>query len=350
MAQHDFVLDNAQGQVFRQDLNDVLRAIVSQNSGTTEPTVTFAYMLWADTTNGLLKIRNSANNAWVMIGTLASTGLGLLSRAGGTLTGALLLNSAASSSAPDLAFSGDANTGIYRVSADIFALVAGGVELCRFDGATAGFIGATFGGTAAVLIPVGTTAQRPSSPANGMMRYNSTTGKFEGYAGGLWKDVGGGGGGAGFAWRAMGGNAASQVEENGEVVNLFGAGLAQELYCSLKVPQSYSPGSQIQLYVSGYSESASNTILLQAQSTLIRPGSTAFDSTTNQRTTTNAALTNTVAKQLREFILDVTDSSGQINGVAVAAGDVIKVRLYRGTDTDTADVRMIPNSTDVKFG
>lgn len=35
--------------------------------------------------------------------------------------------------------------------------------------------------TDAVHVPVGTTAQRPSTPAAGYLRYNSTTGEFEGY-------------------------------------------------------------------------------------------------------------------------------------------------------------------------
>ena len=160
----------------------------------------------------------------------------------------------------------------------------------------------------------------------------------------------GGGGGAGFVWREISAGATPLItEENFEVSYLFGSGLAQELYAAVKVPQSYSSGTQIFIYVSGYSPSSSNTILLQAQSTLIRSATDAFTPTTHQRTTTNAALTNTVANQLRQFTLDITSSTGEINSVAVRAGDVIKVRLYRGTDTDTADIRMIPNATDVKF-
>jgi hypothetical protein len=51
-------------------------------------------------------------------------------------------------------------------------------------------------GTDAISIPSGTTAQRPTA-ANGMIRYNSTTAKFEGYEAGAWADIiGGGGGGA----------------------------------------------------------------------------------------------------------------------------------------------------------
>lgn len=47
--------------------------------------------------------------------------------------------------------------------------------------------------TDAVHIPVGTTAQRPGSPAAGYFRYNSTTGKFEGYTD-EWGSIGGGSG------------------------------------------------------------------------------------------------------------------------------------------------------------
>jgi len=303
-------------------------------------------MLWADTTTGLLKIRNSTNASWITIGTIASTNLGLLSLAGGTLTGALLLVQGGAVSTPDLAFASDANTGVYRAGADLLGLVAGGVELLRADGIL-GYVKLL--STAGVLLPSGTTAQRPTG-VNGIMRYNSDLSSFEGYKGGAWGALGGGGGGgAGFQWKEISGTAPVKTETSGEITYQFGATLAQELYASIKVPQSYSAGAQISLYVSGYSASASNTILLQTQSTLIRQNTDAWTSTTNQRTSTNSALTNASANRLREFICDLTDSSGQINSTAVAAGDVIKIRLYRGTDSDTADINMIPNSTDVKF-
>jgi hypothetical protein len=37
-----------------------------------------------------------------------------------------------------------------------------------------------------MTFPVGTTAQRPGSPAAGMMRYNSTAGRMEYYNGSAW--------------------------------------------------------------------------------------------------------------------------------------------------------------------
>ena len=47
--------------------------------------------------------------------------------------------------------------------------------------------------TDSIHVPVGTTAQRPGSPAAGYFRYNSTTGKFEGYTD-SWGSIGGGSG------------------------------------------------------------------------------------------------------------------------------------------------------------
>jgi len=45
---------------------------------------------------------------------------------------------------------------------------------------------ATLPGTGAITVPSGTTAQRPSPPANGMIRYNTTLNAFEKYENGVW--------------------------------------------------------------------------------------------------------------------------------------------------------------------
>ena len=67
MATHDYYLENQTGAEFRADLNDVLQAVLTLNSSATEPTTTAAYMLWLDTANGVLKIRNGADDAWVIL-------------------------------------------------------------------------------------------------------------------------------------------------------------------------------------------------------------------------------------------------------------------------------------------
>ena len=87
MAQADYNIANQSGSAFRGELNSTLSAILSLNSGSTAPTTTAAYSLWADTTTGLLKIRDSSNSAFVTIGTMGSVNLGLAALASPTFTG-----------------------------------------------------------------------------------------------------------------------------------------------------------------------------------------------------------------------------------------------------------------------
>jgi hypothetical protein len=117
MAQHDYNIANQSGAAFRQDLNNALAAIVSQNSGAVEPSTTYAYQFWADTTAGLLKIRNAANSAWITLRELDGT----LAIEAGTV------------SAPGVAFTGDLNTGLYSPGADQAAISTGGVQAVAWD-------------------------------------------------------------------------------------------------------------------------------------------------------------------------------------------------------------------------
>ena len=68
MAQHDYVIENANGATVRADINNALLAISSTNSGSSEPSTTYAYEMWVDTTGNLLKLRNGANSAWITLG------------------------------------------------------------------------------------------------------------------------------------------------------------------------------------------------------------------------------------------------------------------------------------------
>tara|TARA_R110000868_G_scaffold45365_2_gene150519 strand:- start:3821 stop:5206 length:1386 start_codon:yes stop_codon:yes gene_type:complete len=47
-----------------------------------------------------------------------------------------------------------------------------------------------FSGTGAITLPTGSTAQQPGSSNSGMIRFNSTTNSFEGYANGSWSALG----------------------------------------------------------------------------------------------------------------------------------------------------------------
>ena len=90
----DYVLANQSGANFRAELNTILAAVVSQNSGSTAPSTTYAYQLWIDTgvSPALLKLRNGANSAWITIGDVTATNLGLAALSGATFTGDVTLN------------------------------------------------------------------------------------------------------------------------------------------------------------------------------------------------------------------------------------------------------------------
>ena len=101
-------------------------------------------MLWLDTSNDLLKMRNGSNNGWIEIGSSNTANLGLALLAGATFTGEVIFNS-----------------------------------------------------TGSIQLPAGTTAQRPGSPTNGDIRYNSTDHEVEAYKNGNWLNVGSGAGSTG---------------------------------------------------------------------------------------------------------------------------------------------------------
>ena len=134
MATHDYVIDNGTGAAVRTDLNNVLSAIVSNNSSSSEPSTKYAYQWWADTTTGILKIRNSSNNGWVELLQLDGT----LTLEDGT------------NSLPGLAFRDDLNTGIFSSAADTFDISCGGTTRGSFSSSgltvTGNVTGTTFVG------------------------------------------------------------------------------------------------------------------------------------------------------------------------------------------------------------
>lgn len=78
-ATHDYVISNAPGVTVRADINSVLQAIVTNNSGATEPATTYPNMWWYDTSTGLLKRRDNANTTWITVGLEAADTDGTLS-------------------------------------------------------------------------------------------------------------------------------------------------------------------------------------------------------------------------------------------------------------------------------
>lgn len=151
---------------------------------------------------------------------------------------------------------------------------------------------------------------------------------------------GSGGGGGSLFWVESVDSAIPSIESNQQVY-LFSAAQSQKLYATIKVPASYTAGTQINLVLPYWTPDTSGTILMQSISTLIRPLTDAITSTTNQRTSTNGAVTITTSTNVPHTItLDLTSATGSINSVAVSANDLILVQLTRGTDSATSDVRV----------
>jgi hypothetical protein len=162
---------------------------------------------------------------------------------------------------------------------------------------------------------------------------------------------GAGGGSSGGTWRAGASNPepAESVEFNQDIL-LFTPGAGQYLYRVIKVPPGYTAGQAINMYIDAYTPSTSGTFLLQTTANLIRKNTDAAGSTTNQRVSTNTALTAVAtANRLFEINCDITDGTGNINGVAVSAGDEIEIWLARPSGTDTADTRFRPDSTTFTY-
>ncbi len=65
------------GATVDSNIQNALDSLNTIQSGATAPASAAPYSLWADTGNALLKQRNAANNAWIVVGTLGAAYLGL---------------------------------------------------------------------------------------------------------------------------------------------------------------------------------------------------------------------------------------------------------------------------------
>jgi hypothetical protein len=126
------------------------------------------------------------------------------------ITGALQMNS---NQINGLANGTSATDAINLSQLTAFSATLGTMSTQNATAISVGTIAATgdisFTSTGFLLIPSGTTAQRPVSPTAGEIRFNTTFGQFEGYANGAWGQLGGG---------ATGGGGDQVFVENGKTV------------------------------------------------------------------------------------------------------------------------------------
>ena len=129
----DYNIANASGASVRSDINAVLDAIKTCNSGGSDPANPEAFMLYVDTADSnKLKIRNASNNGFTTIGSVNEANLGLLLRSGGTMTGNILGHDGSGSGSPAYAFDQDSDTGMFRKAANQIGFSCAGTEVGNF--------------------------------------------------------------------------------------------------------------------------------------------------------------------------------------------------------------------------
>ena len=127
----NFTVENAAGSVVRADINNILDAIKTNNSGGSDPSNPVKFMLYGKSSDDKLKVYDGAN--FREIGDVGEDNLGLLLRSGGTMTGVILADDASGASTPAIAFDGDADTGIFRKAANTIGLSTAGTERAIVD-------------------------------------------------------------------------------------------------------------------------------------------------------------------------------------------------------------------------
>ena len=147
---NNFNVANGTGAAVRAGINDIFTALRTINSASGDPSGAgnvVQFQPHIDSSTNLLKICtavSSGTGTFTTIGNITQANLGLAPVAGATFTGTVIHNY-----------------------------------------------------TGALRLPVGTTAQRPGSPATGDIRFNSTTTSAEIYDGSSFTAVGGGAGATG---------------------------------------------------------------------------------------------------------------------------------------------------------
>ena len=125
----NFSPDNGTGAVVRTAMKDIFESLRTINSASGDPSGTAnlaAYQPHIDSDTNLLKIRNSANSAFITLGNVSEANLGHLDLSGGTLTGVLGLPNGAAS-APSVHV-GDSTTGIFRKASNELGFTFAGTE------------------------------------------------------------------------------------------------------------------------------------------------------------------------------------------------------------------------------
>jgi hypothetical protein len=205
-------------------------------------------------------------------------------------------------------------------------------------------------GTEAALITYAATAD------NGQWCFATDTKVMYQIIDGELVPAGSGGGGSSLVWEKSG--TISPITEYVDGLHLenFGNQDVQEMYCFITVPNGYRPGKPISLSTGAFFlNSTAGKVRFRTETTLIKAGTTVLGSYPNKHTSTNAqADAPTVANTLKAIgTLDLTSTTGLINGVAVAKGDMLRVRIYRDFASEsvqaTVEAKLLINNFELRL-
>ena len=180
--------------------------IMSSGGTTVSVTPGNTSLVYCDGTNFKSAITYDQSNVAITGGTINGAVIGGITPAAGSFT--TLAASGTLTASGDLIVNG--NTTLGNATSDTITFNANAVTIPTTF---------TFNSTGAAVLPKGTTGQQPTGVA-GMIRYNSSTGSFEGYTS-TWGSIGGGAAAGGAIYeniQSIGANYTMTTNYNGESV------------------------------------------------------------------------------------------------------------------------------------
>lgn len=174
----------------------------------------------------------------------------------------------------------------------------------------------------------------------------------------LLSPAGSGGGGGSLVWNLGGSTPAVYEVVDGFDFHSFDFESLQEIYAIIAVPSTYRAGKPIKLKGGQFfCNTSAGKVFFKTQTALIKSNSV-LGTYPNIRTSTNTVVTVNAVANTNNSVgdLDLTSTIGEINSVAVVAGDKLRVRLYRdnaseagGAGPASADARLLSTSLELTF-
>lgn len=167
--------------------------------------------------------------------------------------------------------------------------------------------------------------------------------------------VGAGGGGTTLNWNKTGDSSPVTEDVDGFRFESFDNSSSQEIYAVLTVPSSYRAGKPIKLkYGQFFANVTSGNVFFKAATALIQ-STTVLGTYPNIHNSTNTQVTVSGTANTVNSIgdIDLSSSTGQINGVAIAPGDKLRIRLFRDNAAESspaaADARLMIENFEPTF-